>query len=421
MNTFLSFLSTYLRMLKKLVIKICQLLALALFFLCYPFAVIYAWPRYFFKRLIDLPPKVLLSPIGGPVPYFNQLTLKKAGYQVDIFAFNWPKYFQSIKAGYILSDRPVMAKWAYLSNYVFFFLTALFKYDLFEMPFSGGLLMHSSLRKGELLLLKLAAKKILVAGYGSDCKILSQVKKGHKYNNAMDRSDAAEAFPESVVRANVLRAQKYADVLISGGDAIHLGRKAIILPLATDLKFWSFEKPPKGKKVVILHSTNHRSHKGTRFIIKAVEKLKDSLPIKLLLLEGKNFEECRKIYPQADIFITDVITGWHGFTAIEAMAIGRPVIAYLRPDIAQHHAYYAKGRIPIVSANPDTLARAITKLVKDRKWREELGQKGRQYALKFHSFEFVGALRRIIYEYIWTNQKINQKIFEREVKRRKLI
>jgi glycosyltransferase involved in cell wall biosynthesis len=258
----------------------------------------------------------------------------------------------------------------------------------------------------------------------------------------MDRTEETESQTEKIIRENVDRAKKYADVLIAGGDLVHFGQKGIMLPLATDLSLWKLSPPNNHQTLVIVHSTNHRSHKGTRFIIEIVEKLaqkieilrrqgrraekkmrplKNLTAIKLLLIENKTIEECRKIYPQADIFITDVITGWHGFTAIEAMAIGRPVIAYLRPDIAQHHAYYAKGRIPIVSANPDTLARAITKLVKDRKWREELGQKGRQYALKFHSFEFVGALRRIIYEYIWTNQKINQKIFEREVKRRKLI
>ncbi len=58
---------------------------------------------------------------------------------------------------------------------------------------------------------------------------------------------------------------------------------------------------------------------------------------------------------------------------------------------------------------------------KNPKLREELGQRGREYALKFHSLEFVGALRAIIYESIWSGKKINQKIFEKEVKKRKLI
>jgi len=60
-------------------------------------------------------------------------------------------------------------------------------------------------------------------------------------------------------------------------------------------------------------------------------------------------------------------------------------------------------------------------LVLDEKLRKELGKKGREYALKFHSLEFVGALRGIIYEYIWNNKKINQRIFGKEARRRKLI
>jgi len=192
------------------------------------------------------------------------------------------------------------------------------------------------------------------------------------------------------------------------------------LPLATDLSIWNYYPTPKHKTIVIAHSTNHRSHKGTRFILDCFDRLKDKLPIKMMLIERKPMEECKKLYPQADIFIPDVISGWHGFTAIEAMATGRPVITYLRPDIWKFHWYYAKNH-PAISANPDTLARAITKLVNDSKLRGELGIRGREYALKYHSLEFVGALRAIIYEYIWDNKPINQKIFEKEVPKRGLI
>jgi hypothetical protein len=237
----------------------------------------------------------------------------------------------------------------------------------------------------------------------------------------MDRTEETENQPEKIIRQNVWRAQKYADCLIAAGDLIHLGRKAIMLPLATDISFWQNLPPVKHNKIVIAHSTNHRSHKGTRFILDIVQKLQKKLPIRLLLIEKKTIRECQKIYPQGDIFVPDVITGWHGFTAIEAMAIGRPVITYLRPDIMKFHAYYAQGKIPAISANPETLAKAITRLVKNPQLRKELGERGRSYAEKFHSLEFGGRLRNIIYQFIWDKRPINQKIFIREAKKRGLI
>ena len=59
--------------------------------------------------------------------------------------------------------------------------------------------------------------------------------------------------------------------------------------------------------------------------------------------------------------------------------------------------------------------------MKNKKLREELGQRGREYAHKIHSLEAVGAFRKIIFDAIWQGEKINQKIFEREVKKRGLI
>jgi len=404
------------------IVRITQFISILIFLIILPLLIVYCWFRYHLKKTFNLKPAVIISPLGSPLPLYAVKALRTRRFKADNWALDCPSYFRNIIFGFVLSNHPFIRILVILSDYLAPFGWALLKYDLFEFAFSGGFLMHSHLRKVEYVLLKLCSKKISVYGYGSDCKVMSDVRKmGFKYNNAMDRTDDWEAKHEDLIRANVARAKKYADVLIAGGDLIHFGQKGIMLPLATDLSGWKFYPTSKHKTIVIAHSTNHRSHKGTRFILDCFDRLKDKLPISMMLIERKPMEECKKMYPKADIFVPDVISGWHGFTAIEAMATGRPVITYLRPDIMAFHTYYAKGNIPAISANPDTLARAITKLVKDSKLREELGRKGREYALKFHSLEFVGALRGIIYEYIWDNKKVNQKIFEREVKRRGLI
>jgi acetyltransferase-like isoleucine patch superfamily enzyme len=408
------------QIIKKIITQITGYISDIIFIGILPMLVIYSWTRFVLKRIFHLKPKILVSPLGAPLPFFGVKAIRSQGYEADNLAFSVPNYFRNVSFGTILSDYKILQILMYLTDYVFLFSYAILKYDIFEFPFSGGILMYSHWRKAELFLLKLCEKKISIYGYGSDCKVLSDIRcQGFKYNNAMDRSEETESQKEAVIRANVKRAQKYADVLIAGGDLTHFGEKGIMLPLATDLSFWKYAPMPKNKVVNIVHSTNHRSHKGTRFIIDIVSNLEKKLPIKLTLLEKKTIKECQKLYPKGDIFIPDVVTGWHGFTAIEAMATGRPVITYLREDIEKFHHYYAKD-IPAISANPDNLAKVVTKLVKDQKLREDLGKKGRDYANKYHSFEFVGSLRAILYEYIWNNKKINQKIFEKEVKKRKL-
>ena len=387
-----------------------------------PLVIIYSWGRFALKKIFKQKPVILFSFVGSPLAYFAVRALRTAGYEADNIAYDCPKYFRMVSFGLILADHPYLRRFLFIFDYLPLFYYALTKYDHFEFPFYGGILMHSNLRKAEYIFLKLCAKKITVYGHGSDCKVLSDVRKaGYKYNNAMDRDEKTESWSEKVIIDNVARAKKYADILVAGGDLIHFGKKGIMIPLATDLKLWPFQPVKKHRKVIIVHSTNHRSHKGTRFILDIVAKLEKKLPLGMMLIEKKTMKDCQKLYPKADIFIPDVITGWHGFTAIEAMLTGRPVITYLRPDIAKFHAYYALDNIPAISANPDNLAKVITKLVNDPKLRLELGLKGREYAQKFHSLAMGGKLRSIIYEYIWSGKKINQKVFEREVKKRGLI
>ena len=392
-----------------------------LFFGVFPCFMFYGWLRYFVKQLFDFKPVILFSFLGIPMNYLTAKAVKKQGYPVYVWAISCPKVFAPMKYGFNLEDHPLLKRFLIVGDYLPLFLVSLIKFDIYEFNFNGGLLMYSRLRNIEPLLLKIAGKKVVIYGYGSDCKVLADVKKQGKYNNAMDRDGKDEGINDGIIRGNLRRARKYANILIAGGDLIHLGPKAIFLPLAIDFSFWEYIPLKKKTIVTFIHSTNHRTHKGSRFIINAFERLKKTkMPVELTLVEGKTVAECKKLYQKGDIFITDVVTGWHGLTACEAMFMGRPVISYLRPDIAKFHYYYAKD-IPIVSANPVNLKRQIIRLTNDYNLRKELGRQGREYVQKVHSLETVGKLRTFIYEYIWQGKKINQNIFEKEVLKRRIL
>lgn len=406
-------------------IKVIQIIFAIVLFIAFPIIMIYSWLRFFLKRLLNLKPTIIFSPLGMPLPLMAARAIRTQGFKADVIALDVSPFFKSLDFDFVLSRRKNLNRLIFLSDYLLFLYWALIKYDLFEIPFSGGLLMYSHFRTWEYVLLKLCAKKISVYGYGSDCKVLSEIRKeaeklGLKYNTAMDRTETTESNTEKNILANVKRGQKYADTIIVGGDLVHLGPKGIMLPVAIDLDLWPYHAPPKNKIITFIHSTNHRSHKGTRFIIEVFEKLKKKYPVKLLLLEGKNYNYCRKAYPQGDVFVTDVITGWHGFTLIEAMATGRPVISYLRPDFLKKNWYYARFN-PAISADPDHLAKAVVRLVNHEELRRELGFKGREYVERFHGFQFGGQARAIIYNSIWHGRKINQRIFESALHQKKLI
>lgn len=409
----------------KKIALLSKMLSIGAFWLVLPIFMFFARLRFISKKILKHKPRVLFSFLGLPMSYLTARAVKSQNYPVGVYSLGPSSpFFKKLSWGYDLSQHHFLGQLLYLTDYLPLFLWAILFYDIFEFNFRGGILIYSRLQKMELFLLKILAKKIVIYGYGSDCKILADVKRQGKYNNAMDRSGKDENIDDNVVRGNLKRAWKYADVLIAGGDLIHFGPKGVFVPLAVDLDFW---RPPqsarrkKTKIVNVIHSTNHRTHKGSRFIIKILKKLEEEKwPVRFILIEGKAREECRRQYTQGDIFITDVITGWHGYTAAEAMAMAKPVISYLRKDIFEFHQFYAK-EIPIVSANPDTLKRTVIKLVKEPSLRKRLGERGLKYVLKYHSYEFVGQIYAIIYGRIWQGQKINQRILISELKKKKLI
>lgn len=392
-----------------------------IFFLCLPLLAFFCWGRYFYKKIFKQKPKILFSPRSLTMVFLTARAVKTQGWDVGVITYDREKTFQAQKLGFCFKEHPVLSRLVYLFDYLPIFVWSLLKFDIFEFPFYGGLLYQSHLRKLELIFLKICAKKIVVFAYGSDAYLPSRIRKFGKYNAVMDFTSETPVQPEKIIADNIYRAQKYADVLIAGADIVYLGPKAIMLPIAIDLDRWSYIPPRRKKTVTLVHSTNHQIYKGTRFILKVFDNLKkEGYPVDLLLIEGKTVEECYKIYKKGDIFVPDVITGWYGSTQIEAMSLGRPVVSYQKEIFKPYHHYYAKD-CPIINANPDNLKRVFIKLVGDYNLRREIGHRGIEYVHKYHSLEFVGELRGIIYRELWHNRPIDQKRFEKILKAEKII
>lgn len=399
-----------------------QLPFIGLFFIISPLIFLYCVARYLIKKKLNLQPTILFSPLALPRNYLTAKGVISQSFVADVLVYNKNKTFEDQAWGFSLEKHPILKIFLFLTDFLPVFVYVLIKYDIFEFSFWGGPLIYSKLRKIELLLFKIFFKKTVVYGYGSDALLLSEIKGKSKYNAAMDfKIDQALLNHEKIIKANIKRTQKFAHAMLACNDLIGLGKRAIMVPTAIDLKQWQPTHFKHEKKIYLLHSTNHRIYKGTRFILKAVSELKkEGLPIELILVEGKSFKECVQLYKKADIFIPNVITGWSGLSQIEGMAMGKPVISYIKPEIAKFHNYYARS-CPIINANPDNLKEAIIKLVKNPEFRKKVGQKGLEYASRYHSLEFTGKLRVAIYEKIWRGEPINQKIFEKLLEKRGII
>jgi hypothetical protein len=163
--------------------------------------------------------------------------------------------------------------------------------------------------------------------------------------------------------------------------------------------------------VKVIHTPNHRGVKGTEFLVKAVEELREEgLKVELLLVERMPNEEVRRLMAEeADILTEQFIATGYAMSGIEGMASGLPVMANL-----EHEAYTRVFRrysylneCPILSTTPETLKENLRVLVTNPELREELGRAGRRYAEKYHSEETARYMFEAVYEKIWFGKDID--------------
>ncbi len=69
------------------------------------------------------------------------------------------------------------------------------------------------------------------------------------------------------------------------------------------------------------------------------------------------------------------------------MALGKPVVSHLKPDVVERSAEGYGVRIPIVPATKETLVDALRPLVEDAALRRELGAASRAYVEQVHDID----------------------------------
>lgn len=125
--------------------------------------------------------------------------------------------------------------------------------------------------------------------------------------------------------------------------------------------------------------------KGTLYVHQAVERLIDEgHRIELISFEDVPIASYRFYQCQADIVVEELIRGGWGSTAIECMALGKPVVTYVRSDWEKrfYSLFPDANPLPIVNANKWTIYDQLKKLLDDRSLLQQIGEDSRNYAVK---------------------------------------
>ncbi len=154
---------------------------------------------------------------------------------------------------------------------------------------------------------------------------------------------------------------------------------------------------PEGA-VRLYHAVGHRAErtrsdgvniKSSHVYLPLIERLRaEGMVLELIEPTGIPNKEVRFLQAQADIFLDMLTYGWFGANIREAMMLGKPVICFIRPEwlesLREEIPEYA-DELPIISATPQTVESVLRDLIAHPEKRREIGLRGRQFAMKWHS------------------------------------
>jgi hypothetical protein len=267
--------------------------------------------------------------------------------------------------------------WKRLARRAAFLTRAVRRYDVFHFNFGQTLLPVRQLGHvfDELAWLKRRGKTIFVSYQGCDVrpKAACPCRRPHCFAEDRYRGPAAQ------------RVLRLADrVFYLNPDLRHWLPGATFTPYASvDARRIEVVPEPPSDEVVVVHAPTDVDVKGTRFVVAAVEQLRaQGLPLRLELVESVARTDVLRRIEAGHVLVDQLLLGWYGAVAVEAMAVGRPVLSYVREDDPKDNPF--GNELPIVRTTPDSLADDLRRVVLDTDLRVRLGEEGHHFAATRH-------------------------------------
>jgi len=341
--------------------------------------------------------------IFGTTPIINNKywcqSLKEIGIEAETLMSGYYKinqkedfdlYFEDFFPG-ILRKRVLLYLFAPILVWIYILKNAKIIVTTFE-----GIAFKKFFWRLEPILARVANIKMIVIPYGADGYMYSRIK-DPSLQQVLLASYPEFARKERDITNKVFYLSKYADVVITGVmtcEGFPRWDACVYQPIIIDTKKWQPKKEysacnGKNGPVRILHAPNHRAFKGTEFILKVAKELKqEGYDIDLVLLENVPNEKIRETMQEVDILVEQLIATGYAMNGIEGMACGLPVLSNLENSlyttIFKRYSYLQE--CPILSTTPESLKDNLKLLIENPDKRRSLGEKGRIYVEKYHSY-----------------------------------
>src|SRR5262249_3040550 len=239
--------------------------------------------------------------------------------------------------------------------------------------------------------LRRAGKRLYTYTYGADVRTRTATLALGLPNFCIDCPEPGRfcICDDAAGRQNVDAIARHATAMLAMGDML------AYVPSARELHFWPVDldrliavppSPPDGRPLRVFHAPNHPHFKGTRHLEAAVHRLRnEGHSLELIYVSGVPNVEVLRQMATCDVVAEQFIGGFHGYTALEAMACGKPVISYVRDP----RQLAGAEECPIINANPDSLQDVLRDCILGRYDLADLGRRGRRYVEKYFSIDAV--------------------------------
>jgi hypothetical protein len=143
----------------------------------------------------------------------------------------------------------------------------------------------------------------------------------------------------------------------------------------------------ESRSLRIGHAPSHRGVKGTGLILDALDSLKrEGFGFELVLIEGLSNAEAKERYKTVDLLVDQLFAGWYGGLAVEAMALAKPVVVYIRDEDLKFIPSEMAAELPFIRATPHNIQSVLREVLEMPRARLlELAKRSRSYVERWHN------------------------------------
>ena len=289
-----------------------------------------------------------------------------------------------------------------LAHRAAFLARSLSKYDVFHFNFGQALLPQVRSLGVDLPLLRALGKRVYMTFQGCDARQTAFLREhceisccGRTRGEGLCRAEQDRDKRNAIAYA----ARHCHRLFCVNPDLLRFVPNAEFVPYAS-VDPRAIEPAPSScsGRLTIAHAPTNRAVKGTDAILRALASLRAKHDFNLLLVEGVPHGEAMSMYARADLVIDQLRVGWYGALAVEAMALAKPVISYVRESDLEFLPRAMADELPVISATKESIAHVVDDLLGLPHRLRALGERGRAYVERWHDPRMIAKRLLAIYQ-----------------------